>query len=127
MSAPPTRVINRGAVFICAHLVVLALQQVEAVERDDVGTLATATSSWALDRVDQRSLPLDGQYSFNPTSAGQGVDVYVVDSGTMECGAPAVPPTAWKCPFRCMGAAFAVATVVVHTRTVLPLPLSCWL
>jgi hypothetical protein len=47
-----------------------------------VGTVSAATSSWALDRVDQRSLPLDSQYSFNPTSAGQGVDVYVVDSGT---------------------------------------------
>ncbi len=36
-------------------------------------------ATWGLDRVDQRQLPLDGR--FEPTSAGQGVRVYVVDSG----------------------------------------------
>lgn len=36
-------------------------------------------ATWGLDRVDQRQLPLDGR--FEPTSAGQGVHVYVVDSG----------------------------------------------
>ncbi len=56
---------------------------VESVEEDVVGTLATSitTPSWALDRLDQTGLPLDGQYSFNAGSAGTGVDVYIVDSG----------------------------------------------
>lgn len=33
---------------------------------------------WQLDRIDQRSLPLDGQ--FNATASGQGVNVYIVSS-----------------------------------------------
>jgi len=35
---------------------------------------------WNLDRIDQRSLPLDSQYSY--TGDGDDVDVYVIDSGT---------------------------------------------
>ncbi|MER6673460.1 S8 family peptidase [Streptomyces sp. NPDC000983] len=36
--------------------------------------------SWGLDRVDQRSLPLNGRYTA-PDSAGAGVTVYVIDTG----------------------------------------------
>jgi len=35
--------------------------------------------SWGQDRIDQRSLPLDGQY--NPTGNGAGVTAWVVDTG----------------------------------------------
>ncbi len=38
-----------------------------------------ADPPWHLDRVDQRILPMDGYYSFNRT--GQGVTVYIIDSG----------------------------------------------
>ncbi len=44
----------------------------------DVGANA-ATSLWGLDRIDQVSLPLNGQYSNDAN--GAGVDVYVLDTG----------------------------------------------
>lgn len=36
---------------------------------------------WSLDRLDQRSLPLDAEYHLSRGDAGQGVDIYIVDSG----------------------------------------------
>ena len=54
------------------------------VERDGIaqatGTTVSATS-WGLDRIDQRALPLDGQYTFGGN--GSGVRVYIIDSGIL--------------------------------------------
>ncbi|MGW0907931.1 S8 family peptidase [Streptomyces sp. NPDC002853] len=36
--------------------------------------------SWGLDRIDQKSLPLDTSYTY-PDSAGKGVTAYVIDTG----------------------------------------------
>lgn len=36
--------------------------------------------SWGIDRIDQESLPLDQKYYYN-SSAGQGVNVYILDAG----------------------------------------------
>jgi subtilisin family serine protease len=55
------------------------VERVEAdqpVAKNDTRSPAT----WGLDRIHQRSLPLDNTYSY-PTSAGNGVFAYVIDSG----------------------------------------------
>ena len=57
--------------------------RVRRVEPDGIATKSVATTqsgaTWGLDRIDQRSLPLSGTFTY--TSTGKDVTAYVIDSG----------------------------------------------
>ena len=49
------------------------------IEEDQTVSMTSLTPSWHLDRIDQQSLPLDGEYT-SPND-GSRVDIYVFDTG----------------------------------------------
>ena len=57
------------------------LDNVEYIEEEAVTHGAGDTVSWALDRIDQRGDCADGIYEPGPGRDGQGVDIYILDSG----------------------------------------------
>jgi subtilisin family serine protease len=54
---------------------------VEYIEEDGVATISTTQSgaTWGLDRIDQRSRPLSGTYTYNTTASN--VTAYIIDTG----------------------------------------------
>lgn len=51
------------------------------VEQDQTMSISTTQSpaTWGIDRIDQRTLPLSGTYTYN--ADGTGVTVYIIDTG----------------------------------------------
>jgi subtilisin family serine protease len=66
------------------HLAIIASKQASNLVPEAVISLnaTQTTTSWALDRIDQVSPVLDGKYNYD--NRGQGVDVYIIDSGIRE-------------------------------------------
>ncbi|XP_063964815.1 aqualysin-1-like [Lytechinus pictus] len=52
--------------------------EIKYISQDGIVNASTV-AQWGLDRVNQRNLPLTGEYSF--TGNGSGVSVYVIDTG----------------------------------------------
>ena len=83
--------INGYAAFLTAEQVCVLQKRptVSLIEQDGIVTTDATTRSfsssdpglWGLDRIDQPNLPL--LYSYTYSSAGSGVDAYVVDSGIL--------------------------------------------
>src|SRR2546430_13253383 len=57
--------------------------RVKFVEEDGIISLDTTQTgaTWGLDRIDQRNLPLDGNYTYNTTASN--VHAYIVDTGIL--------------------------------------------
>jgi subtilisin family serine protease len=60
---------------------IMSDSRVASVERDaEVTTMVTQTgATWGLDRIDQRSRPLSGTFTY--TRTGAGVKAYIIDTG----------------------------------------------
>ncbi len=54
------------------------VRYVEQVQEYSISTTQTG-ATWGLDRIDQRTLPLNGSYTYNYT--GAGVTAYIIDTG----------------------------------------------
>ncbi|MBA4159580.1 MAG: S8 family peptidase [Gemmatimonadetes bacterium] len=78
-----THVLNgfAGAMSDAARSGLLRDARVARVEPDGVARISTTQSNatWGLDRIDQRSRPLSGTYTY--TNTGNGVRAYIIDTG----------------------------------------------
>lgn len=58
-------------------------ERVDYIEQDQIVTISATQSNatWGLDRIDQDSLPLDSQYTYDLD--GSGVTAYIIDTGIL--------------------------------------------
>ena len=61
------------------YIQICNLPVVDYIEEDQEIGIASSTTQWHLDRIDQKSLPLDSKYS--APNDGAGVDIYIFDTG----------------------------------------------
>ena len=68
--------------FLCVHWTTIHAQTIKYhdITEPDVIVEAHDTYSYALDRINQKRLPLDSKY-YSGQFSGKGVDVYVIDTG----------------------------------------------
>ena len=58
------------------------LANVEYIEEETIARAARyKTNSWALDRIDQRGVDLDTIYDPGAGRDGEGIDIYILDTG----------------------------------------------
>lgn len=80
-----THVLNgfAGSMSQAARAGLLRDARVQRVEPDGIATtMATqSNATWGIDRIDQRSLPLSGTYTYSNT--GSGVSAYIIDTGIL--------------------------------------------
>ncbi len=72
-----------GTIAEAARAGLLRDNRIVRIEQDQVVSIAATqtNATWGLDRIDQRSLPLNGTYTYDQT--GAGVRAYIIDTGIL--------------------------------------------
>ena len=69
---------------VLSFVEVKGLENVEYIEEETMARGTALTYSWALDRIDQVSPFRDSVYNPGTGRNGEGIDIYVFDSGIMQ-------------------------------------------